>query len=292
LQDYSGCHTLQLAQLSNQTSSLPELPEVETTRSGIAPHISMQRIESVVVREPRLRWPVSPEITELLPGSMFTGVDRRGKYLLLQSEAGMLLAHLGMSGSFRIVTAGTAPRKHDHVDIVFANQCVLRFCDPRRFGCLLWVTGNIEDHALLKSLGPEPLGDEFDAEYLHKKSRGRQVPVKNFIMDSHVVVGVGNIYANEALFMAGIHPLRKAGKVGRDRYELLVTCIRKILVDAIRVGGTTLRDFTNSSGEPGYFKQSLAVYGRAGEPCKTCDNTLTEIRLGQRSTVYCKQCQK
>lgn len=271
---------------------MPELPEVETTRRGILPHVCDTAVASVIVRQPRLRWPVSRELSSVLSGAHFTTVNRRGKYLLLQSKKGSLLVHLGMSGSLRIVPAGTAAGKHDHVDINFDDGKTLRFTDPRRFGCMLWLPGDPPGHALLDSLGPEPLEEDFDADYLFARSRGRRVPVKTFIMDSHIVVGVGNIYANEALFAAGISPRRAAGRVSLERYRKLVVAIKQVLQQAISAGGTTLRDFTNSEGKPGYFKQSLAVYGRAGEPCRRCQNPLREIRLGGRSTVYCSQCQK
>lgn len=271
---------------------MPELPEVETTRRGILPHICDAAIASVVVRQSSLRWPVNHDLPELLTGSRFNTVDRRGKYLMLRTAGGSLLVHLGMSGSLRIVPADTPAGKHDHVDINFVDGKTLRFTDPRRFGCMLWLPGSAPGHALLDSLGPEPLETDFSEQYLFQRSRGRKVPVKTFIMDSHVVVGVGNIYANEALFAAGISPRRAAGRVSLKRYQKLVQAIKQVLQRAIDAGGTTLRDFTNSEGKPGYFKQSLAVYGRAGEPCKECRTPLTEIRLGGRSTVYCRQCQK
>lgn len=274
---------------------MPELPEVETTRLGILPHIENQRVSRVVLRQRQLRWPISANLESGLTGQTIRQITRRGKYLLLATDAGTLIIHLGMSGSLRIVNGTTLarpPGKHDHVDIEFANAQTLRFTDPRRFGCLLWQTDPVAEHPLLKLLGPEPLEDLFDADYLHGRSRGRKAPVKAFIMDSRIVVGVGNIYANEALYRAGISPRRAAGKIARARYVALVACIRKVLGDAIAVGGTTLRDFTNSSGDPGYFKQSLQVYGRGGLPCLQCQHDLTEIRLGQRSTVYCSHCQK
>lgn len=274
---------------------MPELPEVETTRLGILPHIENQRVSRVVLRQRQLRWPISAKLESDLAGQLIRHVARRGKYLLLATDVGTLIIHLGMSGSLRIVDGALnthPPGKHDHVDIEFGNALILRFTDPRRFGCVLWQTGPVAEHPLLRALGPEPLEELFDADYLHARSRGRSAPVKAFIMDSRIVVGVGNIYANEALFMAGISPRRAAGKIARARYVLLVASIRKVLSDAIAVGGTTLRDFTNSSGEPGYFKQSLRVYGRGGLPCLQCQYDLTEIRLGQRSTVYCTHCQK
>ena len=271
---------------------MPELPEVETTRRGIEPHIENNKVSKVILRRKTLRWPITPALSKDLPGETIKSVSRRGKYLLLATKKGCVLIHLGMSGSLRIVDTNRAAAKHDHVDIVFANSKVLRYTDPRRFGCILWDTESIESHPLLISLGPEPLSEEFHTDYLFQKSRTRTVAVKTFIMDSKVVVGVGNIYANESLFLAGINPKRNAGKISKPRYEKLVECIQQVLQQAIDVGGTTLKDFTGSDGEPGYFAQSLHVYGRKGEPCYVCEGTLKEIRQGQRSTVYCSQCQK
>lgn len=271
---------------------MPELPEVETTCRGIEPHIKNEKVSKVILRRKTLRWPITPALSKDLPGEIINSVSRRGKYLLLASKKGILLIHLGMSGSLRIVDTDSPAAKHDHVDIVLANGKVLRYTDPRRFGCMLWETGAIEEHPLLASLGPEPLSENFHIDYLFKKSRSRNTPVKTFIMDSKVVVGVGNIYANESLFLAGINPKRSAGKISKPRYEKLLQCIQQVLQRAIVVGGTTLRDFTGSDGEPGYFAQSLHVYGRSGEPCDQCKSTLKEIRQGQRSTVYCPKCQR
>jgi len=279
--------------LPNLTESfpLPELPEVETTRSGIEPHILQQTVTGVLVRQAKLRWPIPATLSAELPGQIICTVKRRGKYLLLEAEQGTLIIHLGMSGSLRILDAEKPPQKHDHVDIQFASGVVLRYTDPRRFGCLLWVTDDLAYHPLLIKLGPEPLELGFDTEYLFKQSRKRKAPVKMFVMDSHTVVGVGNIYANEALFMAGINPNRQAGSISKKRYRVLVDAIKTVLANAIEVGGTTLRDFTGSSGSPGYFKQSLNVYGRGNMACVNCESTLKEIRLGQRTTVYCPKCQ-
>ncbi len=271
---------------------MPELPEVETTRRGLAPHILGRCIESVQVREPRLRYPVPPDLAARLEGSLLVDLQRRGKYLLLETPRGNLLLHLGMSGSLKLVPAGQAPGKHDHVDLVLSSGLTLRYTDPRRFGMVLWIEGDPMRHALLEHLGPEPLGETFAADYLYRRSRGRKMPVKSYIMDSRVVVGVGNIYANEALYLAGIHPLRKAGRVSRARYARLVAAIREVLLAAIAQGGTSLRDFVGGDGRPGYFRQSLRVYGRAGETCDGCEGPLREIRLGQRSTVYCPRCQR
>jgi formamidopyrimidine-DNA glycosylase len=271
---------------------MPELPEVETTRLGITPHVLGQRISAFVVRNSRLRWPVPDHLKVDLPGQKIVKIDRRGKYLLIFVSNGCLLVHLGMSGSLRITSSTQAPLKHDHIDIVFDEGTIVRYSDPRRFGCMLWLEDSPQDHPLLKSLGPEPLAAEFSGELLFKASRDRRTPVKSFIMDSHTVVGVGNIYANEALYMAGIRPDLAAGKIGLKRYIRLASCIKEILAQAISQGGTTLRDFVGGDGKPGYFKQSLSVYGRGGELCQRCKHTLREIRLGQRSTVFCAKCQR
>ncbi len=271
---------------------MPELPEVETTRRGIQPHIEKRRVTKVILRRKNLRWPITASLCKDMPGQTIDSVSRRGKYLLLGTRKGTLLIHLGMSGSLRIVNQSRAPGKHDHVDIVFENKKVLRYTDPRRFGCMLWQTTNILQHPLLISLGPEPLSEDFDVEYLFEKSRRRGAVIKTFIMDSKIVVGVGNIYANESLFLAGINPKRSAGKISKARYTKLVQCIKQVLQGAIDVGGTTLRDFTDSNGEPGYFSQSLQVYGRKDQPCNVCKQSLKEIRQGQRSTVYCPKCQR
>lgn len=271
---------------------MPELPEVETTRRGILPHVKNKKVKSVILRQKKLRWPITPALSKELPGQTISAVERRGKYLLLTSDAGTLLIHLGMSGSLRIVDRGHAIGKHDHVDIVLQDNKILRYTDPRRFGCMLWQRHEIDTHPLLKSLGPEPLSCQFDGQHLFARSRKRTAPIKSFIMDSHNVAGVGNIYANEALFFAGINPKRAAGKISLRRYQKLAQCIKQVLERAIEAGGTTLRDFTNSNGDPGYFKQSLQVYGRGGLACNSCQRSLKEIRLGQRSTVYCTNCQR
>jgi formamidopyrimidine-DNA glycosylase len=270
---------------------LPELPEVETTRCGVSPHIKNNRVTEVIVRQKKLRWEVSPSLSKNLVGNIISDVSRRGKYLLFESMNGTMLIHLGMSGSLRIIEATEPAGKHDHVDLILENGNALRYTDPRRFGCVLWQKKEEGIHPLLLNLGPEPLSEEFDCPYLYRKSRGRAGLIKSFIMDSKIVVGVGNIYANEALFLAGISPKRAAGNISKARYENLVLSIRKVLERAIEAGGTTLRDFTNSSGEPGYFKQSLNVYGRGGGECRICKTPLKEIRISQRSTVYCPSCQ-
>lgn len=271
---------------------MPELPEVETTRAGITPHIINQSVRSVIIRQSRLRWQVPRSLKRELPGHCFHEVSRRGKYLLLCSTAGTLLIHLGMSGSLRILPSGSPVRKHDHIDLEFESGAVLRFTDPRRFGCMLWIKSDPMAHPLLSELGPEPLSTEFDGDYLKSRSRQKKQAVKNFIMDSKVVVGVGNIYANEALFASGIRPGKAAGRITLIQFQLLAQKIKSILHNAIKVGGTTLRDFTGSDGQPGYFSQSLMVYGRNEESCRVCGNTIRLSRLGQRSTFYCPHCQR
>ncbi len=271
---------------------MPELPEVETTRRGIEPHLVGKTIHSLIVRQKQLRWPVPDELADRLAGATILRVDRRAKYLLVETSHGTLIIHLGMSGSLRIVDSALAPDTHDHIDLHFGNKKILRYTDPRRFGAWLWCEQSPKLHPLLASLGPEPLDDTFNGDYLFKKSRGRKQAIKSFIMDSHTVAGVGNIYANEALFMAGIHPLRAGGRISRKRYMRLAEAIRSVLAEAIRQGGTTLRDFLNSEGKPGYFQQSLQVYGRASEPCPHCRAPIRETRSGQRSTFYCPRCQR
>jgi formamidopyrimidine-DNA glycosylase len=270
---------------------MPELPEVETVRRGIAPHVVGKTIVGADVRESRLRWPVTPGLKQKLRGNKVMQVDRRGKYLLLHFAKGILLTHLGMSGRLCIVPSNTTPVKHDHIDIKFSEGFMLRFSDPRRFGAMLWVIGDPMQHPLLASLGPEPLGKMFNSRYLFTVTRNKKVNIKNLVMDSHVVVGVGNIYANEALFVANINPLRAAGSLDDEDCQRLVRAIRQVLRTAIKAGGTTLRDFISATGKPGYFQQQLQVYGREGLPCLRCGTQLTGVRVGQRSTVYCPQCQ-
>ncbi|QSP95390.1 bifunctional DNA-formamidopyrimidine glycosylase/DNA-(apurinic or apyrimidinic site) lyase [Marinobacter salinisoli] len=270
---------------------MPELPEVETTRQGIAPHCEGQIISHVTVRNPNLRWPVPDDLAARLTGKRIKHVDRRAKYLLIHLEEGAVIVHLGMSGSLRIITGDTPPLTHDHIDMVLHSGTVVRFNDPRRFGCWLWADSP-ETHPLIAHLGPEPLSPAFSGDLLFQRSRGKRTPIKSFIMDNHVVVGVGNIYANEALFKAGIHPKRHAGRISLDRYRKLAEAIRETLSAAILMGGTTLRDFVNSDGKPGYFAQVLLVYGRTGSPCTQCSTPLKEIRMNNRSTVYCPRCQR
>ncbi len=269
---------------------MPELPEVETTRRGIAPLLEGRYVDKVVIRQTRLRLPVPGCLSSTLPGSCLLSVDRRAKYLLFHFDRGTLLLHLGMSGSLRVVAKQHPPEVHDHLDLVFEGQC-LRFRDPRRFGLVDWTNQPPDVHPLLSRLGPEPFEDAFTGEWLARQARGRRLAVKPFIMDQSIVVGVGNIYANEALFRAGIHPARPAGRIALARYQRLAAAIREVLTEAIEAGGTTLKDFTRSDGRPGYFSQALAVYGREGEPCIKCGTTILQRRLGQRSSWYCPRCQ-
>lgn len=271
---------------------MPELPEVETTCRGIEPHIVHRSVKGVTVRQPKLRWPVPLDLHEQLKGKKLLGVSRRGKYLLLRFSSGHLIVHLGMSGSLRIVSRREDAGFHDHVDVDFGADLVLRLHDPRRFGAVLWTSAPLDQHELLAHLGPEPLLEEFDAAYLYQRSRKRKQAIKTFIMDSKVVVGVGNIYANEALFKAGIRPSRAAGTLSKARVQVLVDEIKAVLSRAISQGGTTLKDFVGGDGKPGYFQQQLLVYGRQGQPCSQCQKPLKETRLGQRSTVYCTNCQR
>ena len=280
---------------------MPELPEVETTRRGLAPHLEGRRVLGVTLRRPDLRWPIPREIETLLPSQTILSIRRRAKYLLMDTAAGSALWHLGMSGSMRVLPAETPVQAHDHVDVVIEGKGdtaakVLRFNDPRRFGSLLWQPAG-ETHALLRDLGPEPLSDDaggvaFSGSYLFERSRGRKVPVKAFLMDQKIVVGVGNIYAAEALFAAGVSPLRAAGKVSRERYDAIAQAVRDILGYAIARGGTTLRDFLSPDGAPGYFEQELSAYGRGGAPCPRCGRPLKQAMLAQRATVWCGHCQR
>ena len=270
---------------------MPELPEVETTRRGIEPHIRDRKVRNMLVRESRLRWPIPGDLPLLIKGQQISAVERRAKYLLLRFGVGTVLVHLGMSGSLRLVKPAEPPGFHDHFDIAFSGDKILRYNDPRRFGCCLWLPAG-ESHSLLDGLGPEPLSGDFDGGLLYRRSRGRRGAVKSFLMDQKIVVGVGNIYANEALFLAGIRPDRAAGRISRARYQLLADQVKQVLTSAIAQGGTTLRDFVGGDGKPGYFAQQLHVYGREGKPCKSCGKKLQESRINQRSTVYCVACQR
>jgi formamidopyrimidine-DNA glycosylase len=270
---------------------MPELPEVETTRRGLLPHVVGRRIRDVVVREPRLRWPVPADLPRRLRGQRVTGIERRGKYLLFAVGEGHVLVHLGMSGTLGLVDERTPLKAHDHVDLALEDGRVVRLNDPRRFGAVLWAP-LAERHALIASLGPEPFDERFGGDYLHRLARGRHTPVKALVMDSHVVTGVGNIYASEALFGAGIHPARAAGRISRARYDRLAGCVRTTLERAIAAGGTTLRDYRGAGGEPGAFQLACAVYGRAGEPCPSCGTPVATMRQSGRATYYCPRCQR
>jgi formamidopyrimidine-DNA glycosylase len=272
-------------------SLVPELPEVETSRRGLEPHLLGQRISGVEIRQPRLRWPVSAELAEYLPGQRLETLRRRGKYLIFDTSVGSFLLHLGMSGSLRVLPAAVAPEKHDHLDIHF-GELNLRLRDPRRFAAVLWAGDEPLEHPLLRSLGPEPLESSFDAAWLISKAKGRRQAIKPFIMDSRILVGVGNIYASEALFRAGIHPERAAGDLKEVEFERLATAIVEVLNKAIAAGGTSLRDFIREDGRPGYFAQELAVYGRAGEPCLRCGEPIAQQRQAQRSSYLCPRCQQ
>lgn len=269
---------------------MPELPEVETSRRGISPYLVGHTIIYAEVRNTRLRWPVSPEILSLSDKQVLS-VQRRAKYLLIELDSGWMIVHLGMSGSLRVLPEYTEPGKHDHVDLVMDSGKVLRYTDPRRFGAWLW-SNDPENSSVLAHLGPEPLSDDFSGDYLLTKSRGKKTPVKLWIMDNKQVVGVGNIYASESLFSAGILPDRPVGSLTENEAHLLVTMIKNVLQRSIEQGGTTLRDFLQSDGKPGYFAQELQVYGRAGEPCRHCGTPIETTRQGQRSTFFCRRCQQ
>jgi formamidopyrimidine-DNA glycosylase len=269
---------------------MPELPEVEITRRGIVSLEGMQ-VTAVVVRNSHLRWPVPRNLPSALSGNVVRRILRRAKYLLLDADRGWLIIHLGMSGSLRIVDKDEPAGAHDHVDIVFGDQS-LRLRDPRRFGSVLWTTGNIDHHALLTHLGVEPLSRVFSGETLYQASRGRSISVKQLLMDHKVVVGVGNIYANESLFRARIHPRTAAGRITRQRYERLASEVKHTMEQAIEAGGSSLRDFVHSDGARGYFQQQYFVYGRSNTPCRNCGRIVKTVRLGQRSTFYCPNCQR
>ncbi len=270
---------------------MPELPEVETTRRGIAPHIEGEIIQNLVVRESRLRWPVSEGLVSRIQGQCIKDIYRRGKYLVFTTPVGSFIWHLGMSGSMQIVETGTEPQKHDHIDLVMEKGTILRYNDPRRFGCLLWAGADPNQHSLIASLGCEPLEPGFNGRYLYARSRNRKISVKSFIMDGKVVVGVGNIYASESLYAAGIRPTRAAGRISLARYAVLAEKISQILKQAIRAGGTTLSDFTQADGRPGYFSQVLQVYGREAQPCARCGCLIKNRVIGQRASYYCPVCQ-
>lgn len=276
---------------------MPELPEVEVTRLGIAPYLEGHSIEQVVIRNPRLRWPIPDNLPSILPRVTIQSVSRRAKFLLFDCCIGTLLIHLGMSGSLRILqgkkkSSVDLPGKHDHFDIVLHDQTVLRLRDPRRFGAVLWHEGNdIFQHPLLRNLGPEPLTESFNASYLFRQTQGSRVNIKQMLMNNQIVVGVGNIYANEALFLAGINPKIAAGRIGLKRYEKLVDTIKTLLKQAIAAGGSSLRNFVNSDGNKGYFQYQYWVYARGNQHCKKCAHVIKQIKQGQRSSFYCVKCQ-
>ncbi|WP_213992463.1 bifunctional DNA-formamidopyrimidine glycosylase/DNA-(apurinic or apyrimidinic site) lyase [Sodalis sp. dw_96] len=268
---------------------MPELPEVETSRRGIEPWVAGQRIVRAEVRNARLRWPVSGEIIALRD-ALVVSVQRRAKYLLLELDPGWIIIHLGMSGSLRVLPQPQPPEKHDHVDLIMSNGCIIRYTDPRRFGAWLW-SDDLKTSRVLSQLGPEPLSDEFNGQWLFDKSRNKRTQIKPWLMDNKLVVGVGNIYASESLFVAGILPVRPAGSITVAEAELLVRTIKAVLLRSIEQGGTTLRDFLQSDGKPGYFAQELQVYGRDGESCRVCGTPIQTVRLGQRSSFFCPHCQ-
>ena len=270
---------------------MPELPEVETIKHGLKPHLEREIVVDVIVRRATLRWPIPDNLKDLLFNQCILDISRRGKYLLFKFITGTLLIHLGMSGRLQLVSTCQPLKPHDHVDFIFSSDRVLRYNDPRRFGAILWTNAPIEDFPLLKSLGVEPLDNEFTADYLKEKTCNRHVDIKSLIMNSHVVVGVGNIYAAEALFLAKIHPLTPARHLSCDQHIALVDAIQKTLQAAIAAGGTTLKDFVNSQGKPGYFSQQLNVYGCEHLPCVQCGSILLKIKQAQRTTVFCQQCQ-
>ena len=270
---------------------MPELPEVETTCQGISPHIKNQIIKKTIVRQAKLRWPIPSNLAHTLKRNKIIDINRRGKYLLLHMQNGTLIIHLGMSGRLCVLPENAPAQKHDHFDLVLENNLLLRLTDPRRFGAVLWTSEPAAKHKLLIHLGVEPLLSTFNQRYLFSKLARKNIPIKTAIMDAHIVVGVGNIYANEALFLCNIHPLQRASTLSSKQCQMLVSTIKKVLRKAIKAGGTTLKDFRNSDGKPGYFSQHLYVYGRADEPCLHCGTTLTEVRLNNRSTVFCPSCQ-
>lgn len=270
---------------------MPELPEVETIRCGLVPHLEHKIIQDVIIRYPQLRWPIPSHLQTTLSGQQVKSLSRRGKYLFIHVAIGTLIIHLGMSGRLRILKTTHPLRPHDHVDFILSNQLVLRYNDSRRFGAILWTKDNPLHHPLIQSMGVEPLENGFTGEYLKKRAFKRQVPIKSLIMDGKIVTGIGNIYATEALFLAKIHPLTPAGTLTDQQYDLLVSTAQDVLRLAIAQGGTTLKDFVNTDGKPGYFSQKLYVYGRTGLPCLHCHTKLKSLQIGQRTTVYCEQCQ-
>ena len=271
---------------------MPELPEVVVTLQGVLPYILGKKVSRVIVRNPDLRWPVPKNLSILLCDNLLQSARQRAKYMLFKFTNGHMMIHLGMSGNLKILQKHAPPEKHDHVDIIFSDEVILRYSDPRRFGSILWINGDPSAHKLLVHLGPEPFSPAFDGNYLYSSSRGKTTTVKQFLMDNKIVVGVGNIYANESLFLSGIRPKKSIGRIPLRVYKILVANVVEVLSKAIKQGGTTLQDFAGNEGKKGYFKQELFVYGRGGEPCLKCKKPLKEIRLGQRSSVYCSSCQK
>jgi formamidopyrimidine-DNA glycosylase len=270
---------------------MPELPEVETTRRGLLPHLVGRRVSDVVVRNRNLRWPVPRDLPRRMRGEEVLAIRRRGKYLLFECREGHLLVHLGMSGRLSLVDTDAPPRRHDHIDVAFEGRQSMRLTDPRRFGAMLWVRGPVERHALLRGLGLEPLEEGFTGEALRRLAAGRRVAVKHFLMNARLITGVGNIYASEALFRAGIHPLRGVNRISRPRWDRLAAAVRETLEQALAAGGTTLRDYASFDGRPGEFGTQCAVYGREGQPCPACATPIRALRQGQRSTFYCPGCQ-
>ena len=270
---------------------MPELPEVEVTRCALEPHVVGKTVQDIIIRQPRLRWPIPKELPERMLGQTIVSITRRGKYLLWQVPGGAAIMHLGMTGCLRVLTKDSPPQKHDHVDIIFTDGGRIRYTDPRRFGAMLWADDPVLSHRLLHAMGVEPLGDDFSAKYLLARAAKRRIPTKQLLMDNHVVVGVGNIYACEALFLARIAPTLPANKLSLGQCQALYKHTRAVLRAAIKQGGTTFRDFKRPEGKPGYFKQQLAVYGRAGQPCQCCGTELSTMKIGGRSTFYCSSCQ-
>ena len=272
---------------------MPELPEVEITKQGIEPFLRGQTIEKIVLRNLQLRWPIPQKLRKILPGLKIASITRRAKYILIDCSAGWLIIHLGMSGSLRVLNPSSeTPTKHEHYDLHVSNYNMILYRDPRKFGALIWTANNPNDHRLISHLGPEPLDDEFNSDFLHQKLQTKSSAVKLQIMNNQVVTGVGNIYANESLFHAGIRPSRRANDVSRRKLERLITAIKTTLKRAIRAGGSSLQDFYLADGSTGYFQQEYMVYGRDGEPCRKCETTIKSITLGQRSSFYCPKCQK
>lgn len=271
---------------------MPELPEVEVVCRGIEPHLVKQRITSVIIRNPNLRWPIPNNLQKILAGMEICKVTRRGKYLLFDCGIGTLILHLGMSGTLLILPNSVPPQKHDHFDLILENGLILRLKDPRRFGAVLWTTNDVIRHPLLMHLGPEPFSAAFSKNFLFEKTRGRKASIKEILMNGHIVSGIGNIYASEALFHAGINPRIAAGRISMDRYDKLVYAVKKTLKCAIAAGGSSLRNFVNSDSKPGYFQQQYWVYKRNGKPCRKCGSVIKQVKQGQRSSFYCKSCQK